>query len=128
MATTQQAPAIEISVTTQGAPEQSDVAKVPVVNININGAQVIPVVESTQVEAVVGKPSETFVERLEPRSMTLREVSEHKSPDDIWIVVANGVYDVTEFQHTHPGGQKGKASSFLVSAKHSTPANIFLAL
>jgi cytochrome b involved in lipid metabolism len=112
MATTQQAAAIEISVTTHAIPEQTDVAnKVPVVNVSINGAQIIPVAGSTQVGGVIEKPSEVFVERLAPRPMTLREVSEHKSPADLWIVVADGVYDVTTFQHTHPGGHKGKTSS-----------------
>ena len=125
MATTQ--PTIEISVTAQGVPEQNDVAKVPIVNIDINGAQIIPVVESTQVGSGVDKPSEVLVERLKLRSLTMRQVSEHKSPGDLWIVVDNGVYDVTKFQHTHPGGQKGKTFSWF-SNDSTSLTSFFLAL
>mmetsp|Transcript_2290 Transcript_2290/g.3334 ORF Transcript_2290/g.3334 Transcript_2290/m.3334 type:complete len:99 (+) Transcript_2290:84-380(+) len=35
---------------------------------------------------------------------TLEEVARHNSPDDLWIVVYGKVYDVTEWQHDHPGG------------------------
>ncbi|KAG8533094.1 uncharacterized protein KY384_001877 [Bacidia gigantensis] len=34
------------------------------------------------------------------------EVSSHKSPKDLYIIVDDDVYDMTEFQAEHPGGQK----------------------
>ena len=38
--------------------------------------------------------------------MTPQEVSKHNTPDDLWIVIRNVVYDCTEFQRFHPGGEK----------------------
>jgi len=40
------------------------------------------------------------------KSFTAAEVATHKSPDDLWLIISGEVYDVTKFQHTHPGGQK----------------------
>ncbi|KAK0516716.1 hypothetical protein JMJ35_001319 [Cladonia borealis] len=34
------------------------------------------------------------------------EVATHKTKDDLWIMVDDDVYDLTKFQHEHPGGQK----------------------
>lgn len=39
---------------------------------------------------------------------TARQVAEHKAANDLWIIVDNDVYDVTRFQHDHPGGHKGE--------------------
>ncbi|KAL8995012.1 MAG: hypothetical protein Q9188_006911 [Gyalolechia gomerana] len=33
-------------------------------------------------------------------------VATHKKPDDLWIIVDEDVYDMTQFQTEHPGGQK----------------------
>ncbi|KAI1343632.1 cytochrome b5-like heme/steroid binding domain-containing protein [Xylariaceae sp. FL0016] len=41
-----------------------------------------------------------------PRLFTMKQVAAHASPADMWIVVDNEVYDVTEFQLQHPGGAK----------------------
>ncbi|KPA86907.1 hypothetical protein ABB37_00944 [Leptomonas pyrrhocoris] len=38
--------------------------------------------------------------------MTPQEVSRHNTPDDLWMVIRNVVYDCTEFQRFHPGGEK----------------------
>lgn len=46
--------------------------------------------------AMVGK-------KMLPR-YTAQEVSQHCSPDDLWIVINNVVYDCTKFQQFHPGG------------------------
>ncbi|GAA6034368.1 hypothetical protein JCM8097_002691 [Rhodosporidiobolus ruineniae] len=40
------------------------------------------------------------------KSFTLKDVSAHKSADSAWLVVENGVYDVTDFLEEHPGGKK----------------------
>jgi cytochrome b involved in lipid metabolism len=100
-----QASTIEISVKAHDIGEQHDALKSHIINITIDGAQITPV--TTRVTNTTEKPSEELVERLEPRSLTWGEVSEHKNTDDLWIVVDNGVYDVTRFQHDHPGGHKG---------------------
>ena len=38
------------------------------------------------------------------RTMTMKEVSTHKQPDDMWMVLHGKVYDVTKFLADHPGG------------------------
>lgn len=37
---------------------------------------------------------------------TAEDVSKHKKPDDLWIVVHGDVYNVTEWRKKHPGGRK----------------------
>jgi cytochrome-b5 reductase len=37
---------------------------------------------------------------------SLDEVAKHKSKTDLWIVVWNHVYNVTEYQEDHPGGKE----------------------
>ncbi|KAG5499586.1 hypothetical protein JIQ42_05060 [Leishmania sp. Namibia] len=53
------------------------------------------------------KPDSTGVVRTArlPR-MTPQEIATHNTPDDLWIVVRNVVYDCTLFQRYHPGGEK----------------------
>eukprot|EP00510_Aplanochytrium_minuta_P001036 CAMPEP_0184018948 /NCGR_PEP_ID=MMETSP0954-20121128/8460_1 /TAXON_ID=627963 /ORGANISM="Aplanochytrium sp, Strain PBS07" /LENGTH=77 /DNA_ID=CAMNT_0026300521 /DNA_START=201 /DNA_END=434 /DNA_ORIENTATION=+ len=34
----------------------------------------------------------------------MEEVSEHVYEDDVWVVIYGKVYDVTEWQEDHPGG------------------------
>ena len=36
------------------------------------------------------------------------DVAAHKSKDDLYIIVDDDVYNLTEFQSEHPGGQKSK--------------------
>ena len=36
---------------------------------------------------------------------TLEDVSVHNTKDDCWIIINDGVYDVTEFLSIHPGGK-----------------------
>lgn len=41
------------------------------------------------------------------KTFTVKEVAEHKSADKgLYIIVDNGVYDVTNFINEHPGGSK----------------------
>lgn len=35
---------------------------------------------------------------------TLEEVQKHNTPDDVWIVIHNKIYDVTKYLEDHPGG------------------------
>jgi len=32
------------------------------------------------------------------------EVAKHSSKDDLWVVINGRIYDVTDWQHDHPGG------------------------
>lgn len=36
--------------------------------------------------------------------LSTREISQHDSPSDCWIVIDNQVWDITEFAPSHPGG------------------------
>jgi len=38
------------------------------------------------------------------RIISVQEISKHNIPDDLWLVVDNTVYDLTEFAPEHPGG------------------------
>lgn len=34
------------------------------------------------------------------------DVASHNKADNLWIIVDQGVYDLTKFQDEHPGGKK----------------------
>ncbi|KAJ5184024.1 hypothetical protein N7492_001640 [Penicillium capsulatum] len=38
------------------------------------------------------------------KRLSTREVAEHRTPEDCWVVVDNQVWDVTDFLDQHPGG------------------------
>jgi L-lactate dehydrogenase (cytochrome) len=38
------------------------------------------------------------------RLLSARQISEHKTPNDCWVVVDKQVWDVTDFVEEHPGG------------------------
>ncbi|KAJ5881799.1 uncharacterized protein N7529_000471 [Penicillium soppii] len=38
------------------------------------------------------------------RLLSTQQISEHKTPEDCWVVVDNQVWDVTDFLEEHPGG------------------------
>lgn len=44
----------------------------------------------------------------EPHLYSSQEISHHNTVDDTWIVIHGNVYNITTFQHEHPGGQKGE--------------------
>jgi cytochrome b involved in lipid metabolism len=37
---------------------------------------------------------------------TLKEVNKHKKKGDLWIIINNKIYDISEFLKYHPGGKK----------------------
>jgi cytochrome b involved in lipid metabolism len=39
------------------------------------------------------------------------DVASHKTPNSLWIIVDEDVYDVTKFQDEHPGGKKSTLKS-----------------
>ncbi len=38
------------------------------------------------------------------RVFSAQEISKHNIPEDLWLVVDETVYDLTEFTPEHPGG------------------------
>ncbi|KAK9765308.1 Nitrate reductase [NADH] 1 [Basidiobolus ranarum] len=46
------------------------------------------------------------------KAYTQEEVNKHNKPDDCWIIVKEGVYNVTDFIKLHPGG----ADSIIINA------------
>ncbi|QEU58197.1 Cyb5 [Kluyveromyces lactis] len=38
--------------------------------------------------------------------LTYKEVSEHKTVDDLWMIIDGKVYDCTKFVDEHPGGDE----------------------
>lgn len=41
------------------------------------------------------------------KHVSVAEVVKHNKAEDLWIVVNDHVYDMTEFTPTHPGGAEG---------------------
>ncbi|XP_046753381.1 cytochrome b5-like [Diprion similis] len=41
-----------------------------------------------------------------PIHYTAEEVSKHNHKEDLWIIIHNGIYDVTNFLKEHPGGEE----------------------
>ncbi|OWP05011.1 hypothetical protein B2J93_581 [Marssonina coronariae] len=37
-------------------------------------------------------------------AISVKEVSHHNTPEDLWIIVNDNIYDLTEFAPNHPGG------------------------
>lgn len=44
------------------------------------------------------------IQKILKNKISLSEVSRHNKQNDIWIILANKVYDVTSFINDHPGG------------------------
>ncbi|KAK8041703.1 acyl-CoA dehydrogenase [Apiospora rasikravindrae] len=55
---------------------------------------------------VPGRSSQEVETEKRPKAYTAQEVTAHTSEKDLWIIIGSDVYDVTEFQHQHPGGAK----------------------
>ncbi|KAK6461520.1 outer mitochondrial membrane isoform [Scheffersomyces coipomensis] len=39
-----------------------------------------------------------------PQFYSLEQVNHHNSPEDLWMIIYNKIYDITEFAQHHPGG------------------------
>merc|ERR1711879_382045 len=58
--------------------------------------------------------------------VTRKDVAKHNNPDDAWIIIHGKVYDVTEWELDHPGGDKilmnvGKDSTELFESVCHSP-------
>ncbi|KAH8804589.1 cytochrome b5-like heme/steroid binding domain-containing protein [Xylogone sp. PMI_703] len=67
------------------------------------------------------------------RTYTWMEINTHNKPNDLYLVICNKLYDVTAFQHEHPGGldllidQGGKdVTDLFDDAGHSNEAKTLL--
>ncbi|CAL3966770.1 unnamed protein product [Diplocarpon coronariae] len=46
-------------------------------------------------------------------AISVKEVSHHNTPEDLWIIVNDNIYDLTEFAPNHPGGAATPLSTLL---------------
>lgn len=44
---------------------------------------------------------------------TPEDVSKHNTPDNLWTIIGNEIYDLTDFQKEHPGGAKSTPTLFM---------------
>jgi cytochrome b involved in lipid metabolism len=51
---------------------------------------------------------------------SVADVASHKTANDLYIIVDEDVYDLTNFQEEHPGGKK---SVFAMNSYHTLHAN-----
>ena len=51
--------------------------------------------------------------------LSAKQISEHNTPEDCWIVVDNQVWDVTDFLDEHPGGSTSKRT-YIYLAQNDT--------
>jgi hypothetical protein len=42
------------------------------------------------------------------KTFTRSDVASHSKPDDLWIIISSEVFNISTFQHDHPGGNKGR--------------------
>ncbi|KAM0190576.1 hypothetical protein ACHAPC_002743 [Botrytis cinerea] len=58
-----------------------------------------------------------------PRSISVKEISQHSIPSDLWVVINDTVYDLTDFAPEHPGGASSKS---VLCPAQSPPADPLL--
>jgi len=65
---------------------------------------------------------------MSEKSISAEEVAKHNTKDSLWIIIDGNVYDVTEWQNTHPGGKRmlqkvgGQDASKKFHSYHDTAA------
>ena len=83
------------------------------------GGNTKPDINSPEEENNVAIPQATIPKvsaNLVSKVYDMKEVAMHNTPQDMWLVVNNDIYDVTGFQHEHPGGSKSRWQSLQYSA------------
>lgn len=74
----------------------------------------------------VGDVDEKEIYRVDvvmAQTYSMAEVARHASKEDLWMVIGDGVYDLTKFAAFHPGG-----ASFIVAAAGQDASEAFYAL
>jgi L-lactate dehydrogenase (cytochrome) len=57
------------------------------------------------IDIILGRRFIKYLARMvDQKLLSTQQVSEHKTPEDCWIVVDNQVWDVSDFLDEHPGG------------------------
>ncbi|KAK2598367.1 hypothetical protein N8I77_011787 [Diaporthe amygdali] len=57
------------------------------------------------------------------QTFTTDDVASHNTPDSIWVIIDQSVYDVTKFQEDHPGQSQW---SYFMPLSHPNSNNNFL--
>ena len=75
----------------------------------LGGLAQAAIIEGTAVKIIPNSPEETPARPpARPPTYTLKDVARHNSPEDLWIIIDNEVYNVSSFRHEHPGGAESK--------------------
>jgi L-lactate dehydrogenase (cytochrome) len=45
--------------------------------------------------------------------VSVEQLTQHNTKDNLWIAIDGNVYDMTEFAEEHPGGADSKLAGFL---------------
>ena len=75
--------------------------------------------------------TESTIKKIPSAEYTRAEVSLHKTPQDLWIIVDGKVYDVTKWLKHHPGGERilqnhgGQDATVCVIVNKLTINNLF---
>ena len=48
------------------------------------------------------------------KTFSKEDVASHSKPDDLWVVIDEDVYDLTQFQEEHPGMSNFLCGRFLL--------------
>lgn len=55
------------------------------------------------------------------KTFSANDVASHKTPDSLWIIVDEDVYDLTKFQDDHPGKDSKDQAQFSCGASTALP-------
>lgn len=79
------------------------------VTVSVGGNAQVAGAQSTAAPSTAAAPTTTTAAAPAPaaeKAISMAEVAKHATPQDCWVAVDGGVYDVTEFLDEHPGGKR----------------------